>query len=195
MRIALIASLLLLASPASAWEVRELAVEHEDGRYRISTLIRMEAPPAAVYGVLTDFERLERIDRTLVDVSVIGAEDGAALMETIMEGCVAFFCRRVSRVDRFELHPEHRLRAESLEQRSDFFPSIMEWELEPDGDGTLMRYRWEMEPAFFVPPLIGPWMVKRSLRAVAPRFARNIEFHARRDIGLDPSVGPSEGAG
>jgi hypothetical protein len=51
--------------------------------------------------------------------------------------------------------------------------------LEPTPDGTLMTYRVEMEPDFFVPPVIGPWYLKRTLSQGGQRAVTRIERLAR----------------
>jgi hypothetical protein len=47
--------------------------------------------------------------------------------------------------------------------KSDFKFSRERWRLVKDGEGTLLIYDFEMEPAFWVPPVIGPYVIKRSL--------------------------------
>jgi hypothetical protein len=51
--------------------------------------------------------------------------------------------------------------------------------LEPDGDGTKMTYKVELEPDFFVPPVIGPWYLKRTLSQGGLRAVTRIERLAR----------------
>jgi hypothetical protein len=48
-----------------------------------------------------------------------------------------------------------------------------------------------MEPDFWVPPLVGPWRLKRAVRK-GPRAVRRIENLARELEGLpiDPTVPP-----
>ena len=48
-----------------------------------------------------------------------------------------------------------------------------------DGDGTKMTYKLEMEPDFFVPPVIGPWYLKRTLSQGGLRAVTRIERLAR----------------
>jgi hypothetical protein len=53
-----------------------------------------------------------------------------------------------------------------------------------------MIYKIEMEPDFWVPPIIGPWAIKRELSHGGPRVVRRIENLARQLEGLpiDPTV-------
>jgi hypothetical protein len=47
-----------------------------------------------------------------------------------------------------------------------------------------MKYRLEMEPDFWVPPLIGPWYLKRTLSHGGVRAVSRIERLARELDGL-----------
>jgi hypothetical protein len=60
-------------------------------------------------------------------------------------------------------------------QQSDFAYSREQWQLIPEGDGTLMIYNFEMEPGFWVPPLIGPYVIKRALKAGGGNAVGRIE--------------------
>ena len=57
--------------------------------------------------------------------------------------------------------------------------SVSEWWLERDGDGTKMTYTLDMEPDFSVPPIIGPWYLKRTLSQQGVRAVTRIERLAR----------------
>jgi hypothetical protein len=81
-----------------------------------------------------------------------------------MEGCLLLYCKSVVRYGYLLLEPRSEIVAVSLPAKSDFKYSRERWRLEQDGSGTLMRYDFEMEPDFWVPPVIGPWIIKRTLR-------------------------------
>jgi hypothetical protein len=52
--------------------------------------------------------------------------------------------------------------------------------LERDGENTKMTYKLEMEPDFFVPPVVGPWYLKRTLSQGGQRAVVRIERLARQ---------------
>ena len=39
------------------------------------------------------------------------------------------------------------------------------WQLIPEEGGTVLIYDFEMEPDFWVPPVVGPYVVKRAMRS------------------------------
>jgi hypothetical protein len=49
-------------------------------------------------------------------------------------------------------------------EKSDFHVSNETWEFEEEGDGTLITYQLEMRPKFWIPPVIGPYVLKKKLR-------------------------------
>jgi len=91
------------------------------------------------------------------------AADGAPIIHTTMEGCVLFFCVTMRRVERMKTDAPGFIRTDTLPEQSDFKSSFSEWRLVPEGRGTKMTYRLTMEPDFWVPPLIGPWVLKQRL--------------------------------
>jgi hypothetical protein len=70
----------------------------------------------------------------------------------------------MTRVERLEVAEAGHIRTVTLPDRSDFKRSISEWVIEREGSVSRMIYTLEMEPDFFVPPLIGPPILKRTLR-------------------------------
>jgi len=70
-------------------------------------------------------------------------------------------------------------------EQSDFNHSISEWRLQPDGDGTRILYHLEMEPKFWVPPIIGPWILQRRLARGGAAAVDRIERLAQE---LSPDV-------
>jgi len=72
------------------------------------------------------------------------------------------------------------VRTETLPGQSNFKSSVSEWTLVPEGDGTKMTYFLTMEPDFWVPPLIGPWVLKRRLERGGTGAINRIERLAQQ---------------
>ena len=70
-------------------------------------------------------------------------------------------------------------------EKSDFKYSDERWELVERKEKTLLIYEFEMEPAFWIPPLIGPFYIRRALRAGAVDAVDRIEALAQ---GREPEV-------
>jgi hypothetical protein len=83
------------------------------------------------------------------------------------------------RTERLETDAPYRIKSIALPESSNFKHSTSEWLLERDGGDTKMIYKLEMEPDFFVPPLVGPWYFKRTLSQGGLRALTRIERLAR----------------
>jgi len=144
--------------------VRTIDVQYDDGVYRVVSDTYIDAPREAIFEVLTDYERFGRISSAYTDYGFMKPDtDGVPIIYTTMEGCVWFFCVSMRRVERMELDAPSSIRTEALPEQSDFKLSVSEWTLVPEAGGTKMTYRLTMEPDFWIPPLIGPWVLKQRL--------------------------------
>jgi hypothetical protein len=181
-RIAVALAALTVSAVALAATIDSLAVDRERGRYSLEAYARLEATPESIYAVLTDFDdnAYSRISRVYKESRYLEpASDGTPLVYTRMEGCVLWHCLTLERTERLETERPYRIKSVALREGSNFKHSSSEWLLEPDGDGTRMFYALEMEPDFFVPPVIGPWYLKRTLSQGGLRAVTRIERLAR----------------
>jgi len=167
---------------AIAATIDELDVTRERGRYSLEANARLDASPESIYAVLTDFDdnAYSRISRAYKESHYLDpAEDGTPLVYTRMEGCALWHCMTLERTERLETEAPHWIKSTTLPEGSNFKHSVSEWWLERDGDATKMTYTLEMEPDFFVPPVVGPWYLKRTLSQGGIRAVRRIERLAR----------------
>jgi hypothetical protein len=167
---------------AAAATIDELDVTRKRGRYSLEAEAHLAATPESVFAVLTDFDdnAYSRISRVYKESRYLPpAPDGTPLVYTRMEGCLLWHCVTLERTERLETDEPYYIRSVALPEGSNFKHAQSEWVLEPNGDGTLMTYRVEMEPDFFVPPVIGPWYLKRTLSQGGERAVMRIERLAR----------------
>lgn len=92
-----------------------------------------------------------------------------------MEGCVLIWCESFVRIGYLRLEPLHRIEAITDPDRSDFLFSRERWELKEVDGGTLLTYEFEMVPDFWVPPVVGPYFIKRALKSGGAKAADRIE--------------------
>ena len=182
-----LAAVAALAFAGSAWvwaaTIDKLDVAKRRGRYSLVADAHLDATPQSIYSVLMDYDdnAYGRISSAYKESRYLDpAPDGTPIVYTRMEGCVLWHCMTFNRVERLESRPPTWIKSYTLPDRSNFKYSTSEWMLEPDGaGGTYMVYKIEMEPDFWVPPLIGPWAIKRELSQGGPRVVRRIENLAR----------------
>jgi len=167
-----------VAGYGSSATLKTIEVKRDHDRYQVVADTHLAARPSSIYAVLTDFDhdRYQQISDIYKESSYLPPDsDGTPLVYTRVEGCLLLFCRSMRRVERLEVVKPRFIRATAVPERSDFKYSLAEWTLEPEGDGTRVVYRMEMEPAFWLPPFVGPWFLKRTLLHGAPAAVGRIE--------------------
>ncbi|MDX1455342.1 MAG: SRPBCC family protein [Gammaproteobacteria bacterium] len=174
--------LLLLALPASSAEFETLEVSSADGVYRVEVVVVLDVPVEPVRRVLTDYDHLWWITGAIKTSQHLDSPtEGVHTVFTESRVCFLFFCKTIEQVQRVdETNPLHIV-SRALPEYSDVKRSEAHWILEPlDGEQrTRMHWTLEMEPDFFIPPLIGPSVVKDALLEEGQASARGIEKLAR----------------
>lgn len=186
------------AVSAPAAEIREVTVERAGKRYIMRSETWFDAPREGVFDVLTDYARFHRIssvyDETRFEEP---AADGTPRVYTRVKGCVLFFCQSMARTELLETDGLGNIKT-TTEPGSDFRYAVATWDLSEQDGGTRVFYVIEMEPAFWVPPVIGPFVMKRQLIKGGRDAVARIEvlaqdstadiatFRARGLNGFDP---------
>ena len=157
-------------------ELLDVQVELRNERYRLYSEVRFDASREALYELLIDYEKFEKFTSAIVESNNVEPDEkGRPGFYARMEGCVLLFCKSFIRNGYLLLTPITEIVAIADPEESDFKYSRERWQLIPEGEGTLMIYDFEMEPAFWVPPVIGPFFIQRTLRRGANRAVDRIE--------------------
>jgi len=155
----------VVAATASTATIESIDVGRDGDLYSLHAETVLDASPEAIFDVLLDYERFGRISSVYKDFGYLDPlSDGTPVVYTRMEGCLLFYCKSMMRVERLEADSPGHIRTVTMPDRSDFKHSVSEWTLQSEASGTRMIYTLEMEPDFFIPPVIGPWYLKRTLR-------------------------------
>ena len=172
----LLVCLLCLPVCVFAGEVLQSSVELDDGVYRIAVDARIDAAADDVYRMITDYEHLGAINHAIVESRIVDTfGPDSHRVQSVIRACILFFCRRVHQVQDIVRSGRRRVVADILPERSDFRSGRAEWRLEPAGTATLMHFSARLEPAFLVPPLIGPWLFERKIVSELLESASYIE--------------------
>jgi len=179
-RPALLLAGLLLATAAGAADITRLEVDHDGDSFTLHTEVKLHTDPEATWYVLTDYDHFGRITGAIRKSERLEQRpDGKVAVHTLTRGCFGPFCRDVGQIQLFHREGD-RLIAETLPRYSDLEQGRSEWILKPTPHGTRLVWKMQLEPKFWVPPLIGTWLMERALRSQARYSAANIETLARR---------------
>lgn len=178
-----VACLLPLAFPLSAAEVSEVEIRREDDRYRLRVIARLDALPAAVWKSLTDFHHLERLHHSVHDSTHLRRmPEGVDRVRIQMHPCVLFFCVHFSQIVEFQAVADRQLVADFDQRDSLFHFGQLKWRLAQTPEaGTDLVFDAELAPAFWIPPLLGPWILKRTLRKTAMDIVMNLDRLSKSD--------------
>lgn len=182
MRLPFVGFLLALATPSlSASSVEHAEIRFDGSNYRYRFTAHLDAPAAAVRGVMTDYERLSRINDDIIVSRVITVYDEHSLKrQLLMKHCVLVFCFDLNFVERVELRSDGDIVTTVVPGEGNFRQGETVWHIEalPDG-GTRVTTAADQEPDFFIPPVIGPFIMKRSFLKEITETTRRIEALAR----------------
>lgn len=167
-------------TPIVAAEVVNVDVVHERGVYHVTIDALLDAPPDAVFAVLTDYPRWAEVNDLIKESVVLEGDDPSRqLVRTVAEGCVLGFCKRFAQVQWMHASDDWHIRAEVVPELSDLRAGWANTKLSESAGSTLFQYTMMLEPDFWIPPLIGPMMIKRKLRKQAIETAEAVELAAR----------------
>ena len=99
--------------------------------------------------------------------------------------CVLIFCKALVKVERIDIQAPNIILASALPEVSDFKLFNTRWTLKPVEGGTKVLYEAELIPDFWVPPIIGPWALKRKFKHSADEIGMRIEFMHDNSLTLD----------
>jgi hypothetical protein len=135
---------------------------------------------ATVQRLITDYDRLTEINSSLKESRVVQEYNPLKhRVHTVIRVCILFFCRSVTQVQDISQQAGGRIEAVILPALSDFRQGHARWDLAAAGTGTIMHFNAELEPAFWVPPIIGPWLFERQLIREVRESTAIMEARAR----------------
>jgi hypothetical protein len=156
--------LLLLCSSLGAAELRSVEVDRVDGRYKLTSQVWFDTDIDSIFAVFLDYDLASQFSSFIAEArNLEPGENGQRRFYIRNEGCVWFFCSSFERTGHIEHEARVFIRSTAEPELSDFSFSEEEWRFQPEGRGTLVAYDFEFEPKFWIPPVIGPYMLQRKL--------------------------------
>ena len=153
------------AGSAAAAQLDSVTVTNGDAGLRIEFDAVVDAPERRVFEVLSDYARFGRMNPAIVSMSVAPSPDGhGARVRSVLKSCVWFFCRKVVTLEDVTEPDARTIVARIVPGLGDFESGSSLWRLTAEGARTRLHYESTRVASFWIPPLIGPWMIKRTLR-------------------------------
>lgn len=170
----------LLAAGLHAAELRSVEVSRVEDRYKLTSEVWFDTDVDSIFAVFLDYDLAARFTSFIVEArNLEPGSNGQRRFYIRNHGCVWFFCRAFERIG----HVEHKLRSyirsTAEPELSDFLFSFEEWRFQAEGQGTLVAYDFEFEPKFWIPPLIGPYVIRNKLERDSSDAIHRIEALAQ----------------
>jgi len=179
--LSLLFSLLLVTGDAYSAEVTDAFVDDIDDHYVVRVEMRVEAELESVYAILTDFNNLHRLNRAIKKSQLLKSEAKRHLVRIEAIGCVWFFCQEVIQTQWITEQGRGYISAVTLPEQSNLEYGRVLWHIRQQGEFTLISYRTDIVPKFFVPPLIGTYLMKNKMLEEAQETIQNLERLAQFD--------------
>jgi len=173
--------LLGLSVAAHAAQVRRVQAVRQDGLFLIDMRIAFAAPHAAVFRALRDYHAIPLYDPEVRDVHTQATSSPDRMRVSMrIHTCVLLFCKTIHQSELMRTSIQSG--AEVLE--AEFLPADGafqghgRWLIRPclaDNAPTCMDVRLELRAQFWIPPVIGPWIVRRKMREEALHLSAGLE--------------------
>jgi len=180
--------LLCFALPAYAAQVSSVQVTRNGTHFLIGMHIAIDAPAQAVFRALQDYAAMARYNPDLRSVRIepTSTPDRVRLF-TAIHTCVLIFCKtmRQEQIMTATARPDGGVLDAEL-VGGDFRGGGGRWTVGPCRTAravTCVDVRLELVPAFWVPPVIGPWVIRRKMDEEALRTSAGLEQTARALTG------------
>ena len=180
MRGLFVSATLLLLPAAHAADMLSIEVDYDDGTYTMNSEVWFDASIEQVFEVFRRWDYSAEFSSTIVEARDVEAdEQGRPQFYIRNKGCVLFFCKSFERRGYVEQKLNRELLAFTDPQTSDFHQSDERWDFAARNGGTVVKYNLEMSPKFWIPPGIGPYLIKRKLKKGGERAIDRIEVIAQ----------------
>jgi len=178
---ALFGALVCATVTATAGDIIEARVEHSGKRYFITLEAVINADSQRIYEILTDYNNLNQISDGILESRLIySLSDHDHRVQVTTEGCVSFFCKRIIQVQDVEELAGMIIISTALPDKSDVDYGHSRWKVTPEDGLTHISYNSDLKPSFWIPPLIGPPLIERTLRNEALAVIEGLEILAQQ---------------
>lgn len=151
--------LLITVNSVIAGEVISSYVDEKDDHYIIRVDMRVDANVDDVYKHLTDLKNIHKLNNTIVSSIVRYSKGKEHEVEVFTKGCVLFFCTDQVQYQKVKELGNGYIMIHLVPEKSDFRSGQILWHVFPEKNQTRVIFAADFEPNFWIPPLIGPWIL------------------------------------
>ncbi|MES1940805.1 cyclase/dehydrase [Salinisphaera sp. T5B8] len=163
---------LCMSASAAAVTIERMQVERADTRYTITADMRLAVAQRQAFRAASDYERLPEFNPSIIESKRL---PGDRLRSTIRL-CVALICKQIEQVMHYQQTPPDAISMQVVPGAGDLKSGHADWRFSSEDSGaTRLVFEAEIDPDFWVPPLVGPYLIARELRRQARVTGQSIE--------------------
>lgn len=161
--LALASAACLAAGSAAAADPLEVSVERDGALLQVRASLRVEAPANTCFAVLADYDRIEQFVPGMVSSDVVSPPGQPIRLRQVGQAGVGPFRATLDVTLAVTEHPPTRIDFERVAGNLERMRGG--WVVAGDASRCGITYRAEIEPQFWVPPLIGPKLMRSQVEA------------------------------
>ena len=161
---------LAISSAAMAATVKRADLTFSGRAYHYRFDSEIAATVARVKAVVADINQLARLNDDIITSQLLERYDAHSFKRRLLlKHCILVFCFDLNFVERVEVLPSGDITTHIIPGESNFRRGDAIWRMvELDAERTLVTMEADQEPDFWIPPIIGPLLIKHSfVREVA----------------------------
>ena len=174
---------LLMTLPARAAELDEYAFDFEDGCSRYHFTARVQAPLDDVRRTLLEPARIAGTNDGIRHSRLVSrAADGSFVRDILMQQCVVGICFDIRFVEKVREENPGTIDVTQLPNAGSFRRGDARWTVRALAEGvTQVSMQANQEPSFWVPPIIGPYLMRRTFAREVRETVQKIELVANAE--------------
>jgi len=166
---------LILSSPLLAIEDNiNITVDYSEKSYSTTLSASVQASPDVLFTLLTSYDQLNTFSRVVERSELLS--NGDLLLE--LNACFLFICFEKKQTLTLTIS-NFSIKGVIVPELSDFKSGHVDWLITPNGEYSNIQFSSEMTPDFWIPPFLGPLLIKHKLKAEAEYSIRLLEELAK----------------
>jgi hypothetical protein len=173
----------LLYTSTQAIDIHHCSAVVENDRYIVKLDVVIQAPIDRVYSILTDYSNFHQLNESFIESDLLKRIDSTHIKTRLMtESCVLLFCFHAVFVYVIEESGGAEMIARIDPTMSDLSYGESRMRLSSIGKAqTRVQFDAVNQPSFWIPPLIGPWLLKSRMMEEVKETFEKVEEFAQRD--------------
>lgn len=139
---------------------KDVRVVRSGDTFTVNVAVYTPLAPTLAWAVLIDFDHMAGFLPNISSSQVMERSDD--LLKVMQKGVArfGFFSKDFESIREIQLTPSVEIRSNNVGGNLKRMQSVMR--LQPEGTGTRLTYRADVEPGFWFPPMIGPSLVRHE---------------------------------